>query len=44
MKAEFLNIRVEPVLRNAQYTKDEGETQVKSEEIRAFILDQCSEI
>ena len=44
MKAEFLGLKVEPVLRNAQYTKDEGETQVKSEEIRAFILDQCSDI
>ena len=44
MKAEFLGLKVEPVLRNAQYTKDENETQVKSEEIRAFILEQCSDI
>ena len=44
MKAEFLNLSVEPVLRNSQYSKEANETQVSSEEIRSFILEQCSDI
>lgn len=45
-KAEYvdLKVQIEPVLRNAQYTKDANETQVKSDELREFILERCEEL
>ena len=46
MKAGFvdLDIEIEPVLRNEQYTKDANETIVKSEELRNLILEKCEDI
>jgi hypothetical protein len=45
-KAEYVDLKVEiePVLYNAQYTKNAGDTFVKSEELQQFILDRCEEI
>lgn len=47
MKAQFtdLNVTIEPVLRNDEYSKDksDNDTQVTSQELQAFILDRCDE-
>lgn len=47
MKAQYtdLNVTIEPVLRNDDYSKDksDNDTQVTSQELQAFILDRCDE-
>lgn len=46
MEAEFvnLNIKITPVLRNANYTNQANETQVSSEYLKSYILDNVTEL
>ncbi len=46
MKSQYIdmNVDIEPVLRNEQYTKDANETAIKSEELQNLILDKCEEM
>lgn len=45
MKAELidLDITLEPMIRNAQYTKDANETLIDKDQLRDMILERCSD-